>query len=277
MKKKSIVTLLVCLFFVFNSEGQLNFKQINSSELDVLLPSQSFQDEYLAYSSITQTGNYNRAILSQNKERNSLSLPNSTNSFQQGDFNFVDIIQKGNENVLFSFQLGYLIYVLTDENNDIQNSDIQLQNLLSFINVIPNSHFTDGFRNSLISAQEGNSNKILAIQQGDNNYVSAEQLGNENYLVVKQVGSYNKVENFKQNTINGKSDVISQIGDNNTFNTFNESNSEIYGNIYSQVGTNLSITQYNNTLSPLGGIEVNQTGHDMSIVIDQSFFSFPMK
>ena len=275
MKKKSILTIIYFLFFVFNSEGQINIQQINSSEFEKVISSQSFNLEPLEISSITQLGNYNTAKMSQTKERDMFSLPNSSNLFQQGDFNLADINQKGNENVLFSFQLGYLIYVLSGKNNYNQ-TDVNLKSTISF-NTTSNSRFSDGTSNTLISYQEGNSNKILVIQQGRNHYIEAAQLGNENNLFVQQAGNNNRVENFKQNSFNGKSDVITQVGDNITINTINEYSGCLYDNNYTQEGSNLSIVLNNSALSPLGGIRINQTGHDMKVVIDQSFFSFPMR
>jgi len=44
-----------------------------------------------------------------------------------------------------------------------------------------------------------------------------------------------------------------------------------------QTGTNLSIEINNSLLNSLGGVEINQSGKDMKVVIDQSYFSFPMK
>lgn len=270
MKKESILTVFASFFVIFNSVGQINIQQVNSSEF---LSTQSVQLESLDISSITQLGNYNTAHLIQTKKGDVFSFPNSSNSFQQGDFNLADVIQKGNENVLLSFQLGYLTNGLLTLYT--YQPDAQLQNMLSFST--SSSLFTAGINNTLYSSQEGKSNEILVIQQGSSNYIDVEQLGNENLLIINQVGMNNRVENFKQNNIDGKIDVISQIGDNNTFNSVNGSIVNFYENNYTQEGSNLSLTINNSNLTSLGAIKVNQTGHDMNIVIDQSYFSYPMQ
>lgn len=272
MKKKSIVLIVVCLFHVLYTKGQINIQQISSLEFVGFTSIQSFQVRPTDISSITQLGNYNSAKLSQTKEGDLFSFSNSSNSFQQGDFNLTDITQKGNENVLLSFQLGYLASSLYSmSNNDLV---APIQNKLSFTTT-SNNLFSAGTNNILYSSQEGKSNEILAIQQGSDNYIEVEQSGNENFLIVQQVGTNNRVESFKQNSVYGAMGVISQVGDNNAINNLTESVNTNRSD-YTQEGSNLSLT-INNTLPSLDGIKVSQTGNDMNIVIDQSYFSFPMQ
>ena len=44
-----------------------------------------------------------------------------------------------------------------------------------------------------------------------------------------------------------------------------------------QTGTNLSFELNSDLINTAGGINVKQTGKDMKVVIDQSYFSFPLK
>jgi len=274
MEKLTIVIAFICLFQVFTAQGQVNIPQISTSEVEssgTLQPNA----EQLNISSITQLGIYNTAKLSQTEGSDLISSPNSSNSFQQGDYNLVDLTQKGNQNILYSFQVGFLASIPSTESTDNTLSGTILPTLLN-LNAGSTGIFSNGNNNTLISSQEGISNKFLSIQQGSNNYIQADQIGNYNNLVVQQVGNNNRVENFVQNNIKGESDNITQIGDNNTLNSIDKLNT-LYGNNYIQNGTNLSITLNNSTLSATGGITVNQTGHDMSVVIDKSYFSFPLK
>ena len=274
MKNTTIVIVFICLFQVFTAQGQVNIPQISTSEVEssgTLQPNA----EQLNISSITQLGNYNTAKLSQTEGSDLISSPNSSSSFQQGDYNLVDLTQKGNLNILYSFQVGFLASIFSTESTDNTLRGTILPTLLN-LNAGSTGIFSNGNNNTLISSQEGISNKFLSIQQGSNNYIQADQIGNYNNLVVQQVGNNNRVENFVQNNIKGESDNISQVGDNNTLNSIDKLNT-LYGNNYIQNGSNLSITLNNSTLSATGGITVNQTGHDMSIVIDKSYFSFPLK
>jgi len=274
MEKSIIIFVFICLFQVFIAQGQVNIPQISRSEVEssgTLQPNA----EQLNISSITQLGNFNTAKLSQTEGSELIFSPNSSNSFQYGDYNQVDLTQKGNQNVLYSFQVGYLTATSATENTDNTLSGTMLPALLN-LNAGSTGLFSVGNNNTLFSTQDGTSNKFLSIQQGSNNYIQADQIGNNNNLVIQQVGNNNRVEDFVQNNIKGESDNISQIGDNNTLNSINTLNS-LSGNNYIQNGTNLSITMNNSTLSSIGGITVNQTGHDMSVVIDKSYFSFPLK
>jgi len=274
MEKSIIIFVFICLFQGFTTQGQVNIPQISTSEVEssgTLQPNA----EQLNISSITQLGNYNIANLRQTETSELISSPNSSNSLQQGDYNLVDLTQKGNQNILFSFQVGYLTFGSSIENTENTLSGVFIPALLN-LNAGSKGLFSSGNNNTLVSTQDGISNKLLSLQQGNNNYIQADQIGNNNNLVVQQVGNNNRVEDFVQNNIKGESDNISQIGDNNTLNSIHTFNS-LSGNNYIQNGSNLSITMNNSTLNSIGGITVNQTGHDMSIVIDKSYFSFPLK
>lgn len=274
MNMKLISILFIYSFLVFNARAQVLINQITTDGMGDYTTAQSLQINPLFVSSISQIGNNNSVKLSQTIEGDIYSFPNSANSFQQGDFNLAEITQRGNENVLLSFQLGYLISGLFSTSNN--QLEAPSQNMLSF-SATTNNQFATGKNNTLYSVQEGKSNNILAIQQGDDNYIDVEQSGNDNILIARQVGNSNKVEDFKQNSIDGSFDVITQLGDNNTLNFLNESTGVLAENAYSQEGTNLSLTISNNTFSAPGGIIVNQTGRDMKIIIDQSYFSFPIQ
>ena len=135
----------------------------------------------------------------------------------------------------------------------------------------------NGGKNELYLRQLGTSysNKAIIQQEGSENYINVDQNGDENNFNVLQVGNNNRVETFKQTNVNGKKDDISQIGDNLTLNVSLETIGAVYGNTFTQIGTNLSATV--TSTIPLNDITVSQTGHDMKVVIDQSFFSFPLK
>jgi len=51
----------------------------------------------------------------------------------------------------------------------------------------------------------------------------------------------------------------------------------IQGNTFTQIGNKLSVELNNGMMNNPGGIDVNQKGKEMNVIIDQSFFSFPMK
>ena len=275
MKIKFSIVLFSVLFIIVDIQGQSNINQNSISAFESSVANQFLNADPMSNSSIIQLGNYNSAKLIQTLEQDQYSIPNASNSLQLGDCNFVDITQRGSENLLYSYQLGYLLTGQSAENTNNTSSVLRLSSMLNYT-VYSASLFSDGNNNTLISSQDGNSNKILSVQQGSNNYIHAEQSGNDNTFVAHQVGTNNRVENFMQNNLRGESDMITQVGENIILNSISSSNT-LYGNSYSQNGSNLSITLNNSTLNSLGGVKVSQTGHDMSIVIDQSYFSFPLK
>jgi len=174
------------------------------------------------------------------------------------------------------------IYILTLVIFGIM-SFAKAQNLNNIVTVAQIGYSNDlqveqnGGRNELILKQLGTnfSNKATIWQEGNDNYINAEQTGYFSDFNVLQVGNNIRLETFKQTNVNGNKDAIFQRGNNLTLIVSFESSTAVFGNIYTQTGTNLSATL--NTTIPLSGITVTQTGQDMKVVIDQSFFSFPLK
>lgn len=286
MKNKSIITVVFCLFFVFNTQGQTNPQQINTTEFDNLLFMQSSSVVLSDVSSIAQLGNNNSAILSQTDAGG--LLPNASNSMQQGSNNLADITQKGNGNVLFSFQMGVMADELSNGNIGNSQLDIALQNMMSFIINPSSSAFTIGSQtndidyiaaegNKMTITQNGTNNGIMAVQQGSNNTLSAEQTGNNNYLLALQIGSNNTIEDYKQENTSDQIlyDKIIQTGDFLTLKSDVASTTGA-GNTFIQTGSNLSFEINSDLLNSPGGVQVNQAGNNMKVVISQSYFSFPL-
>lgn len=291
MKYISFIVPFACFFITFYSEGQVKMDQVGSVEIGDLFSLQTLNTEQNYNSSITQFGNNNSAILSQIEEGELNSFPNSSNSYQQGNNNLVEITQNGNGNVSFVFQMGLLGNEATNGNISYSLLDVVPQNMVSIITNPSNNVITAGAKindieyevlgdgNKMTITQNGNNNGIMAIQQGSYNTLSAEQLGNNNYLLAWQKGSNNTIDDYKQGNKSDPVlyDKIIQTGYYLTLKSDMESNSSVNGNTFIQTGTNLSLEMNSDLINSPGGVQVTQTGNDMKVVIDQSYFSFPLK
>jgi len=98
-------------------------------------------------------------------------------------------------------------------------------------------------------------------------------------LFALQKGSNNLLTGYKQENESDQvlSDRVIQIGDNLTLKSDEVSKSSVNGNTFLQTGRNLSLEIKSDLINSAGGMDVKQTGKDMKVVIDQSYFSFPLK
>ena len=224
-----------------------------------------------------QIGNLNKATVNQQKE---LSAETGNQSFtaQYGNVNELTIEQIGSGNLMLGFQMGSH----TSLTGSLNDSPMGVENGSIFTSVSPlegNGYVVEGERNKMIVSQNGNNNGVMAVQQGTDNILSAEQTGNNNYLLALQQGSHNSVTDYKQTN---KSDQISldkivQVGDYLSLKADGASTYKPTGNTFMQTGSNLSLEVNSSLLNTAGGVQINQTGKDMKIIVDQSYFSFPLR
>jgi hypothetical protein len=258
------------------TESNEAIQQIRTPSIDNILIFQNMNKGISNYAFAQQTGNYNTVSINQQNDVGP-SAANQSYTVQQGNSNEMTIGQMGNGNLLLSFQLGYLAILA---GGGLQNN-IQLgnSNASSALSGEITGFTTKGERNKLNISQTGNNNGVMAVQQGTDNSLSVEQDGANNYLFALQKGTNNSVTGYKQE--NNSEEIlfekIIQIGDYLSLKTDESSMAKPTGNTFTQTGTNLSIEVNNNLLNTVGGVEINQTGRDMKVVIDQSYFSFPMK
>lgn len=264
---------------VINNTGTENnevIQQIRTPNIDNILIFQTLNRGNRNYAFAQQIGNYNTVSISQQNDAGSLAANQSYN-VQQGNSNEMTIGQIGSGNLLLSFQLGYLAIVAGSE----LQTDVQAENnnaLASLTGEIKGA-VAEGERNKLNISQTGNNNGVMAVQQGTDNSLSVEQNGTNNYLFTLQKGTNNSVTGYKQENTSDEIlfEKIIQIGDYLSLKIDEFSMAKPTGNTFSQTGTNLSIEVNNSILNTAGGVEINQTGQDMKVIVDQSYFSFPMK
>lgn len=290
MNKASYLLFLLMLnFFTAYSQGNVLVKeteenesihQIKTSGLADIL---SFQMQNQGISNMTMTqqiGNWNKSSVSQQSDAGT-AYANQAYGIQQGNSNEMTIGQIGSGNLLLGFQLGYVTNELEDEKKEDQYKIV----LESYCTSPNDNDGTEtqllviGERNELKVGQNGSKNAIVAIQQGSDNKIEAEQNGNNNYLVIYQKGNKNEVVGYVQENNSDKvlAETIIQEGEGLILNTSDVSKSKPNGNSFIQKGINLTLEVNNQFTNTLGGIEVSQSGRDMKVVIDQSYFSFPMK
>lgn len=289
MKK---ITFILFLFAILSNSvfGQGNGKnrekeeneaiqQIRTSGLANIL---SFQTQNRETSNLVltqQIGEQNKASVNQQTEA---GFGNQSYSIQQGTSNEMSIGQIGGGNLLLGFQLGYLTSELGRQQGNHFGFGLENGNGNAYAYGHRSSDansVVEGERNKLTITQDGINNGVIAVQQGSDNTISAEQKGTNNYLLLLQKGKNNSVTGYSQENTSDKIllETIIQEGDGLSLNTSDVSKSKPNGNTFIQSGVNLSLQVNNEFANNLGGIEINQTGHDMKVVIDQSYFSFPMK
>jgi len=286
MKKSILLVILLLKVFsafsqeIINNAGPVSndaIQQIRVPGIDDILLFQNLNRGVGNYQMNQQTGNLNSARISQQKSESS-DLSNQTYTVQAGNSNELIVGQIGSGNLLLGFQLGYLA-TLTGSGQGSSIADPV--NAVSTVgsSVVAIGSVVDGERNKLTLLQEGDNNAILAVQQGTDNSISAKQTGNNNYLLAMQKGTNNTVADYAQENMSEQIlfDRVIQLGDNLTLKTAGATNSSIAGNTVIQTGANLTLEISNDLLNTAGGVTINQTGSDMKVVIDQSFFSFPMK
>jgi len=286
--KKYILYLLIVLLksfpcfsqVIINNPGTVTveaIKQIYLPEIDDFLTFQNLNQNVSNYVQIQQTGNSNSASFNQQKSP-SFEESNQSYSVQYGNSNELTLGQIGSGNLFLGFQLNYISNILWQEQaqQSLFHSKISstIQNSTEASNYI-----IVGDRNKMAIIQEGNNNGIMVVQQGSDNSISAFQKGNNNYLLTLQKGSNNLITDYRQENISGQNlfDRVIQIGDNLSFKSDEVSKSSLTGNTFMQTGTNLSFELNSDLINTAGGINVKQTGKDMKVVIDQSYFSFPLK
>jgi len=256
-------------------------QQVPTSGLQNILNFQTLNQDISNFAQTQQIGNQNKASISQNRGSGSSSA-NQSYTFQQGNTNELSVDQIGGGNQLLSFQLGYL----ASEAGRLQGNHYGFGLGNSNGNAYAYGHqhtatnyLVVGERNKLTLNQDGNNNGVMAIQMGSDNTISANQKGKNNYLAILQNGKNNSVTGVSQenSSDNVFFDTYIQIGENISFNATEDSKPKPNGNKSNQSGINLSLQVNNQFVNSLGGIEINQKGKDMSVVIDQSYFSFPMK
>jgi hypothetical protein len=287
--KKIILYIIFLLSYTFPGYAQeiINnvgystndaIQQIQLTGIDDIQRLQTSNQVANNYVSIQQTGNQNKAIINQ-QQGLGFEMSNQSTIIQSGNLNELTLGQIGSGNVMLGFQLNYLASLITGSQKDIQTG-ITTNNVLTAgsSNDI-NGYVVEGERNKMTIMQNGNNNGVMAVQQGSDNTISAEQTGNNNYLLALQKGTNNILTGYKQEneTDHVLYDRVIQIGDNLTLKSDEVSKSSVNGNTFMQTGTNLSLEINSDLINSAGGMDVKQTGKDMKVVIDQSYFSFPLK
>ncbi len=156
---------------------------------------------------------------------------------------------------------------------------IQVQNEGEMLNIqtFQQFNFCAGNRSNIV--QLGDCNNVLVVQMGSYNTFAAEQTGGNNYLVSLQKGNNNSMTGYRQQNYSEGMlyDQIVQIGNNLSFDAEGLSGARVTGNNVRQIGNNLSFEVNSLLPNTRGGIQVNQTGRDMRVVVEQSYFSFPLR
>lgn len=256
-------------------------QQISKSGFENILSFQTLNQDVSNFVQTQQVGNQNKASINQKSGPGSTSA-NQSYTFQQGNANELSVGQIGGGNLLLSFQLGYLA---TEAGRTQGNHyGFGLGNGEGNAYAYGHQHTATGYlvegeRNKLTINQDGYDNGVMAIQMGTDNTISANQKGKNNYLAILQNGKNNSITGVSQENSSDKVlfDTFIQVGENLSFNATEDSKPKPNGNKTNQSGINLSLQVNNAFVNSLGGIEITQTGKDMSVVIDQSYFLFPMK
>ena len=290
--RRNLQFLLLCLlnFQVGFSQDIINdlslgtsgtIQQISTGGFENILGLQALNQDISNFVQAQQVGDHNKASISQKNGAVSTSA-NQSYTFQQGNANELSVGQIGSGNLLLSFQLGYLASEATRQQGN--HFGFGLGNGEGNAYAYGHQHTaTDyrvvGERNKLTINQDGTNNGVMAIQMGTDNTISANQKGKNNYLAIMQNGKNNSVTGVSQENLSDKMlfDTFIQVGENLSYNATEDSKPKPNGNKTNQSGINLSLQVNNAFVNSLGGIEITQTGKDMSVVIDQSYFLFPMK
>lgn len=254
-------------------ETKNSIQQIRNSVIESRMKSQIWNNQDANnYVLLKQSGDQNKANIKQ-QQTNYSEMNNQSYNIQFGNYNELTVEQIGSGNVLLSSQLG-----LTANNKN--KLEFKKEFDQKDLPLIPNNeYFVDGERNKMNLMQNGNNNSVQAIQQGTDNSISAIQEGNFNNLQMFQKGVHNTINDYTQQNKSAQTlfDKIIQVGENNSLETNGAVNGGMAGNTFTQFGTNLALELNNELLNTIGGIEINQKGKEMKVVIEQSFFSFPMK
>jgi len=227
------------------------------------------------YVLLWQTGVQNSVSIKQNSGTTS-KLGNESYNNQTGNFNELTVEQIGNGNTVFSSQVGN--YAIKNTDYLLYKIDVEKQNN-AISKQMFNTIWAEGEHNKLNLEQKGEDNLVYSVQQGTDNSISAKQTNNQNILLIIQKGTGNEVNNYNQQNKSAHKlyDKIIQMGESNYLDYNEVSTGAIQGNTFTQIGNKLSVELNNGMMNSPGGIDVNQKGKEMNVIIDQSFFSFPMK
>jgi len=255
--------------------------QISTSGFENILSFQTLNQGTTNFVMTQQIGDQNKMSINQKSSAGATSA-NQSYSFQQGNANELSVDQIGGGNQLLSFQLGYLATEAGRQQGNHYGFGLGNENGNAYAyghQQTATNYLVVGERNKLTIIQDGTNNGIMAIQMGTDNTISAKQKGSNNYLAILQNGKNNSVTGVSQENLSDKVlfDTFIQVGENLSINATEDSKPKPNGNKFNQSGINLSLQVNNQFVNSLGGIEINQTGKDMSVVIDQSYFLFPMK
>ncbi|WP_159520878.1 hypothetical protein [Sunxiuqinia indica] len=276
MNVKRIILGFIFLSLAFVSQAQTRIEQIQSASETGLFSVQSQNQQDQNKVIVNQLGNYNTVSVEQSNS-SEFEKANQAILLQEGNQNQTDMEQEGSRNSLISLQLGYLSTRFSTTNPsplfEVLSANFSLVDYVF-------GDLSSSDRNTIVSKQEGSNNGLISLQVGSDNYMSASQMGQNNYLVATQIGQFNHLLDFKQENQSSSEfllESITQLGRNNLIEFSGTIKGQIYGNSYKQSGENLALKLNTSLITSLGGMEITQTGHDMTIVIDQSYFSFPMK
>jgi hypothetical protein len=287
--KKSILYFIILLLIsipgysqdiIINSGSstQETIPQILLPGIDDLMNLQALNQGTRNYTNIQQSGNQNTATITQ-QNTTGPEKSNQSLTTQSGNSNELTLGQIGSGNVLLGYQMGYLS-TLTGVTLPGNQAGVQAPtaNTTGSTNTV-SGYLMEGDHNQLNISQNGNNNGVMAVQQGSYNTISAEQNGNNNYLLALQKGFNNSLTGYKQENESDQIlyDRVVQIGDNLSLKSDEVSKSSVKGNTFMQTGTNLSLEIKSDLINTAGGLDISQTGKDMKVVIDQSYFSFPLK
>ncbi|MDD3319954.1 MAG: hypothetical protein PHS59_00725 [Paludibacter sp.] len=273
MKTTAPYILLMLTFSLFTSAQKMindldannieAIQQLSTSGLENILNFQNLNNTTSNYVMSQQIGNSNTINVNQQNTGN-LNSSNKSFSFQVGNSNELSLGQIGSNNILLGYQMG-----------QTSASRIQANGFQCSIE----TSAQEGERNRINITQEGINNGVMSVQQGVENELEVQQIGMNNYLMTLQRGTKNSIAGFKQENQNTGVlvDKIIQVGDNLEFKTNEFAKSKTQGNNITQAGTNLSLELNNGMLNNKGGLEVSQKGNDMKVLIDQSYFAFPLK
>lgn len=284
--KKAIIYLIILLLNSFtgysqdiitNPETQANMaiQQISILGINDILSFQTLNQGFGNYANTRQAGNHNSVTVNQ-KADVGYGFSNQSYSIQDGNSNEMTVGQIGSGNLLLSYQIGYLT---TLPNISSFSSGLESSLVSTVTSNESNAMLSIGERNKLQVIQEGTHNGIIAIQQGSNNVIEVGQKASNNYLAILQRGMNNSISGYVQENTSATNlfETVTQIGENNSLIATDVSRAKAMGNVINQSGVNLSLEVNNGLINTMGGIEINQTGHDMKVVVDQSYFSFPLQ
>jgi len=282
IRMKSILVFLILLIFSFSTafcQKKKDQEAIDNRREDGVTDIQTFQalnNGALNIIQAQQTGVQNSVAAIQQSSNG--GLLNQMYTIQEGNLNEVTVGQIGRGNMLLSFQLGYVTSEFVRQQGDCYGFGLGNQNLYEYDDKSADFSINVGRRNKLTFNQNGTNNVGLVFQQGSDNTISVDQQGNNNYMIIYQKGRNNVINGYNQANTSDKIlyDLVIQEGEKLVLNA-TESSKQPSGNTFIQSGSNLQLQVNSGFANDLGGLGIVQTGKNMKVIVDQSFFAFPMK